>query len=265
MSHPKPRKPRPLGSLRHISRTLPEKLPSIPQKLPDISPDAEHLRAGIHGNAMTVPPPQQESTRRSIEERPKSDRSLVEVKPSKSSMSSASVISHEKCEKEIKEGLLREKELKDNLSSLTNQIEELKIALKSKENENKSLIARLQNQEEESTRKLREEQASHEVTQSNLKDLQSELDQSHELNGRLSRQHAEELEKQKAEVSTRPSAKLNPMVSPETTVGKVHKSFRKLFSFFGQYDFCLLDVRFADDKGSNGVMHHQLLYFSNVC
>ncbi|KAK3721625.1 hypothetical protein RRG08_044706 [Elysia crispata] len=203
MSHPKPRKPRPLGSLRHLSRNVPEKLPSIPHRLPEINPDTEHLKAGIHGNAMAVPPPQAETTRRSVDDRPKSDKSLVGVKPSKSSMSSASAVSHENCEKEIKEGLAREKDLKDTVSSLTKQIEELKIALRKKEDENKALQTRLQSQEEEAARQLSEEQKAHERTRANLQEVQAELDQAHEFNGRLSRQHAEDMEKQKAELEKR--------------------------------------------------------------
>lgn len=106
MSQPRMRKPRPLGSLRHISKNAPEKLPNIP-KIPDISSDNERLKEGILGNAMAVPPPQpethsRETSRRSSEDRPKSER----YQPPKSSASSGSAVSHENCEKEIKDGLV---------------------------------------------------------------------------------------------------------------------------------------------------------------
>ena len=106
MSHLKPRKPRPLGSLRQLTKNNSEKLPSIPRLLPEIS-GSERLQGGIHGNAMTVPPPAPEkevlrsSSRPVTDDRPKSKQI-----PPKSSASSGSGVSHESCEKEIKDGLV---------------------------------------------------------------------------------------------------------------------------------------------------------------
>ena len=108
MSHPKPRKPRPLGSLRHISKNSPDKLPSIPRLLPQITPDPERkdIEDLMTCNAMTVPPPPSQPetvrTRPPTDDRPKSDK----VKTPKSSASNHSAVSHESCEREIKEGLV---------------------------------------------------------------------------------------------------------------------------------------------------------------
>ncbi|XP_005096161.1 myosin-9 [Aplysia californica] len=197
MSHPKPRKPRPLGSLRQISKNSPEKLPTIP-RLPVISTDTEKLKEGIHGNAMTVPPPSQPETARSrppTDDRPKSDK-----KPPKSSGSSGSAVSHESCEKEIKDGLNREKDLKDQVSALQKQIAELKIALRGKENENTALQDRLETQEKEHESRLDEERADHDKTRTSLQGTREELGQAHERIGRMVGEHREELEALKTEL-----------------------------------------------------------------
>ena len=48
---------------------------------------------------------------------------------------------------------------------------------------------------------MTEEQTGHAGTRATLREVQAELDLAHEFNGRLSREHADELERQKNEVS----------------------------------------------------------------
>jgi len=204
MSGPRPRKPRPLGSLRkfNISKNI-EVLPTIPKLLPEITPDSDRLGEGILGNAMTVPPPSQPMTSRSrpnTDDRPKSD------KKSPKSASSASEVSHDKCEKEIKDGLEREKLLKDQVTSLQKQIAELKIALRGSEEEKQTLLSKLDTQEKNYNIQLEGERTEHEATCTSLSEAREEVTQAQETINQMRTDHEaalralrEELEQKLAE------------------------------------------------------------------
>lgn len=169
---------RPLGSLRQM--IPPDEKVQLPRlnSLTSRGADEEKLDekyGGIQGNAMTLPTPKEAS-------RPEDRRkSLPQVQkepsvPKSASASSASGVSHEACEKEMKEAVAREKDLKERIAQLQKQVELLTAQVSEKDQVIQNLGKDLQAMEEDYKKKLEEEQAGHAVTQQNLQSTQTEME-----------------------------------------------------------------------------------------
>ncbi|CAL1529917.1 unnamed protein product [Lymnaea stagnalis] len=183
------KKTRPLGLIR--GKLHPEKLTPIP------SLKVEQLKNGVQGSAIIIPTPLPEqgkgSNHQTKEESPNSDNHSSGISRSPKITED---ISHEKCEQEIKEGLKREKDLKDQLKQLQRQLNEAKRALTMKEEESRMLHLQLTEQEKEMSSRLAQEKSLHESTQYKLKETQEDLEQTQEQHGIIIEKQREEMNQQ---------------------------------------------------------------------
>ncbi|XP_076434917.1 uncharacterized protein LOC143274847 [Babylonia areolata] len=170
---------RPLGSLRHMmapddSKVHLPKLSAAPK-----SPEEEKLDerySGIQGNAMTLPSPKEtsrsEDRRRSITT--SSSRNHSVSKPPSATPPSDGV-SHEACERELKEVLGRERDLMDRVAQLQKQVDSLTAQVTQKDGVITTLTSDLATMEENYKQQLQEERTSHEATRHDLQVAQSEV------------------------------------------------------------------------------------------
>uniref|UniRef100_A0A0B6Z9Q1 Uncharacterized protein n=1 Tax=Arion vulgaris TaxID=1028688 RepID=A0A0B6Z9Q1_9EUPU len=192
MSYPKPRKPRPLGYIRNISKSLQLESLNHQNLLPGISAANKQLQDGVHGSAMTVPPqsePVRNPSRLSNCDRTKSDDITT--------LPSDNVTSHENCKKKIQEVLSREKNMKDQIELLDRQLEQLKMVICRKDEDNKLLEAQIETQEIQHTAQLNEERSDHERTKTVLCEMKEQMVQAHMQKERLIEEHKEEITRHK--------------------------------------------------------------------
>lgn len=160
---------RPLGSLRHMIS------PDEKVQLPKVTSREDGFDDGIQGSAMTLPTPKEpvrpEERRRSVSHIHKEP-----TPPKSASVSSASGVSHEACEKEIKEALAREKELKERIAQLQKQVETLTVQVSDRDHTINKLRKDKDSMEVEYKKQLAKERNNHAQTQQSLESAQSEID-----------------------------------------------------------------------------------------
>ncbi|XP_070204497.1 filamin A-interacting protein 1-like isoform X2 [Littorina saxatilis] len=168
---------RPLGSLRHMIAPDDTKV-QIPKL--SISPKNEEEEkkeirlAGVQGNAMAVPPPK-ETSRIEEKRRPTPGTQREPIPPKSASNSSTSAVSHEACEKDLKEVLGREKDLKERIAQLQRQVEQLTTKVGEKDQVILAMTTDMETMEENYKQKLEKEKSSHRATRDELDAAQLQI------------------------------------------------------------------------------------------
>ncbi|KAL8561090.1 hypothetical protein ACOMHN_031034 [Nucella lapillus] len=184
---------RPLGSLRHMIGPDENKV-QLPKLITaSRTPDENKLDktySGIQGSAMTLPSPKEtsrsEERRRSISLSSHRNHSSNNNRPPATPSNEA--VSHEACERELREVLGRERELKERVAQLQKQVEQLTAQVTDKDNVIKTLTEGMAALEESYKKQLQEERTSHESTRGELEAAHTELTEA------LSRLEAQEKE-----------------------------------------------------------------------